>query len=170
MNGKNWPSGTQTICGCRFLCFFSICAIRNEVVFLLLEHSFQPLLQVICWKDFLKLKHLSFEIKKYIQPKPTEMEQNWIIFTPYGSIKNLWKIHPRDSHMCNSKEKNKVGKTTCKITWLDWSKTAKQISINSCRKFLCQYQASRWADKQALSLQFSFLRIFYTFQPSRLLF
>ena len=28
---------------------------------------------------------------------------------------------------------------------LDWSKVAKQFSVNSHRKFLCQYQASRQA-------------------------
>ena len=29
--------------------------------------------------------------------------------------------------------------------WLDWSKLAKQFSVNSQRKFICQYQASRQA-------------------------
>ena len=49
-----------------------------------------------------------------------------------------------------------------KITQLDWSKTANQFSVNSCRKFLWQYQASRRADKQALgtwSLSFSEFQI-----------
>ena len=41
-----------------------------------------------------------------------------------------------------------------KILWLDWSKTAKQFSVNSHVKFLCQYQASRQAGKQALGLEF----------------
>ena len=37
--------------------------------------------------------------------------QNWIIFTPYGLIKNLLQIHSRDSHM-EFTGKNKVGNTT----------------------------------------------------------
>ena len=49
--------------------------------------------------------------------------------------------------------------------WLDWSKTAKQFSVNSSGKFLCQYQASRRAGKQALSLESFFLRILDTFHP-----
>ena len=36
-----------------------------------------------------------------------------------------------------------------KIMWLDWSKTAKQFSINSHRKFLSWHEASRPAGKQA---------------------
>ena len=44
-------------------------------------------------------------------PKLTEMEQNWIISTPYGLIKNLWQIHSRDSHV-EFTGKNKVGNTT----------------------------------------------------------
>ena len=39
------------------------------------------------------------------------MEQNWITFTPYGLIKNLWYIHPRDSHV-EFMGKNEVGNTT----------------------------------------------------------
>ena len=50
-----------------------------------------------------------------------------------------------------------------KITRLDWSKTAKQFSVNSRGKFLCQYLASRQAGKQALSLEPFFLRILDTF-------
>ena len=38
-----------------------------------------------------------------------------------------------------------------KIIRIDWS------TVNSCGKFLCQYQASRRAGKEALGLQFSFL-------------
>ena len=29
----------------------------------------------------------------------TEMEQNWIIFTPYGIIKNLRQIHSKNRHV-----------------------------------------------------------------------
>ena len=35
-----------------------------------------------------------------------------------------------------------------KIMWLDWSKTAKQFSVNLRGQFFCQYQASRRAGKQ----------------------
>ena len=45
---------------------------------------------------------------------PTEVEENWIIFTPYGFIKNLPQIHPRDSHM-EFTGKNKVGNTMTHI-------------------------------------------------------
>ena len=31
-------------------------------------------------------------------PKLAQVEQNWIIFTPYGFIRNLWQIHFWDSH------------------------------------------------------------------------
>ena len=48
---------------------------------------------------------------------------------------------------------------------LDWSKTAKQFSLNSCGKCICQYQATRRAGKQALGLESSFLRILDTFHP-----
>ena len=41
---------------------------------------------------------------------PTEMDQNLIIFTPLRFIKNLWQIHPKDSHM-EFTGKNKVGNT-----------------------------------------------------------
>ena len=76
------------LCGCRFLYFFNLCDIKNEVVFQELELSspsrrvkqkkhkkkhkilaFKPLLQEIWLKNltsraFLKLQHLSFKIKK----------------------------------------------------------------------------------------------------------
>ena len=39
-----------------------------------------------------------------------------------------------------------------KTTRLDWSKVAKQFSVNSHGKFICQYQVSRRAGKQALGL------------------
>ena len=57
-----------------------------------------------------------------------------------------------------------------KIMQLDWSKTAKQFSVNSHGKFLCQYQAGRRAGKQALSLEHFFLRILDTSHPFKLLF
>ena len=33
------------------------------------------------------------------------------------------------------------------IAWLDWSKTAKDFSVNSCRKFLSWHKANRQASK-----------------------
>ena len=48
--------------------------------------------------------------KKYKLPKLTEMQQNLIMFTSYGFIKNLWQIHLKDSHMKLTR-KNKVGNT-----------------------------------------------------------
>ena len=57
-----------------------------------------------------------------------------------------------------------------KITWLDWSKTAKQFSVNSHKKILCQCQAGRQAGKQALGLEPFFLKIVDTFHILKLLF
>ena len=48
----------------------------------------------------------------------------------------------------------------------DWSKTAKQFSVNSHRKFLCQYQASRQARTQPgvfLSQNFRYFPVFQVF-------
>ena len=73
----------------------------------------------------------------------------------YGFIKNLWQIHLRYSHI---KFRGGGGGGECrqyqvrKITQLGWSKTAKQFSVNSRKKFLCQSQASRQADKPSLGL------------------
>ena len=57
-----------------------------------------------------------------------------------------------------------------KIAQLDWSKIAKQFTVNLCGKFLSQYQASRQEGKQALSFLFSLLRFLDNFQPFSLLF
>ena len=40
-------------------------------------------------KGFLKLEHLSFEVKKHMLPKLTEMEWNWIILTPLWFYQKL---------------------------------------------------------------------------------
>ena len=55
-----------------------------------------------------------------------------------------------------------------KIMWLDWSKMAKQFSVTSRGKSLCQYQASRQAGKPAICLESFFLRILDTFHPFNL--
>ena len=74
--------------------------------------------------------------------KLTEIEQNWIIFMPYGFIKNLWQICLRDSHV-KFTGKNKVWQChVSKVMQLDWSKTAKHFSLYSRRKFLCQLASS----------------------------
>ena len=102
--------------------------------------------------------------------KPTEMEENLIIFTPNGFIKNLPQIHPRDSHM-EFTGKNKVGNTMwAKLHGLIGQKQSKQFSVNLCKKIFCQYHMGRWGGKQVLALQFSFLKILETFQSFRLLF
>ena len=92
--------------GCRFLYFFSLCDVRNKVVFLILEYfslrgvkqkktqekneilAFKPLLQEIQLKPWL-LERVSEALtsklwnkKIYMLLKLTEMEHNWIMFTP----------------------------------------------------------------------------------------
>ena len=66
------------------------------------------------------------------------------LYSPsYGFIKNLQQIHLRDSHMKFTGKKLSQQHHVSQIMRLDWSKTAKQFSVNSRGKFLCQYQASR---------------------------
>ena len=177
--------------GCRFLYFFSLCDIRNESVFLLLEHSIlrevkqkkhiknmkfwflNPSYKRSDWKIQLTerfseaLTSKPWNKKKYILPKLTEMERNWITFTPLWydkkSLTDPFKGSPRGIHGKKQSRQYHLSK----ITRLDWSKTAKQFSVNSRGKFICQYQASR----QASALpEFFFLRILDTFQPFKLLF
>ena len=160
------------LCGCRFLYFFSLCAVKNEAVFLLLEHSslrgvklkkhvkkheilaLNPYYKRSNWKTWpsqIFSEALTFNLwknKKKMLPKFTGMEENGILFTPYSFIKNLQQIHLRESHM---KFTGKIH--VIKIMWLDWSKQKNiQFSVNSSRKFICQYQARRPASKQALGL------------------
>ena len=111
--------------GCGFLYFFSLRNVRNEVIYLILEHSsirdsgrlnkktwekFWPLnfyYNRCDWKtwrskDFseaLTSKLWSKKKKKNMLLKFTEMERNLIIFTPYNFIKNLRQIHLTDSHV-----------------------------------------------------------------------
>ena len=75
--------------------------------------------------------------KKYVLPKLTEMEQNWLNSSsaPYGFIKNLQQSHLRDSHV-KFTGKNMVGNTTwAKLRGLIGQKTAKQFSVDSRRSF-----------------------------------
>ena len=112
------------LCGCRFLYFFSLWDVRNEVVFLFLEHSslrggkqkkhvknmkFWSYNKRSNWKTSLAERFSEALTSKLWNKK--KYCQNWIIFTPYGLIKNLLQIHSRDSHM-EFTGKNKVGNTT----------------------------------------------------------
>ena len=112
------------LCGCRFLYFFSLWDVRNEAVFLFLEHSslrggkqkkhvknmkFWPYNKRSDWKTSLAERFSEALTSKLWNKK--KYCQNWIIFTPYGLIKNLLQIHSRDSHM-EFTGKNKVGNTT----------------------------------------------------------
>ena len=78
------------------------------------------------------------------------MDRNWIIFTHYGFIKNLWQIHPRDSHV-KFTEKNKVTNTTwAKLCGLIGQKWQKVFSKHTCKIYLSvsgkqtSRQASGW--------------------------
>ena len=129
--------------GCRFLYFFSLCDVRNKAVFLLLEHSsprrvkqkkyvknvkfwpLNPYYKRSDWKTLLAesfseaLTSKLWNKKKYILPKLTEMERNWIIFTPYGTIKNLWQIHSRDCHVeFTAKIKSAIPREQNYAAWL----------------------------------------------------
>ena len=80
--------------------------------------AFKPLLQEIWLKKTWLAERFSEALRsklwnkrRYMLPKLTKMEQNWIIFTPYGFMKDLRQIHQRDSHM-KFTGKNKVGNTT----------------------------------------------------------
>ena len=110
---------------------------RNEMVFLILEHSslrglnkknarknmtFWPLNSYYKrsdWKTWLAERFseaLTFKLwnkkkKKYMLPKLIKMERNWIIFIPHGFIKNLWQIHLRNSCV-KFTGKYKVGNAT----------------------------------------------------------
>ena len=112
------------LCGCRFLYFFSLWDVRNEAVFLFLEHSslrggkqkkhvknmkFWPYNKRSDWKTSLAERFSEALTSKLWNKK--KYCQNWIICTTYGLIKNLLQIHSRDSHM-EFTGKNKVGNTT----------------------------------------------------------
>ena len=113
--------------GCRFLYFFSLCDVRNEAVFLLLEHSsprgvkqkkhvkkreilaFKSLLQEIQLKNLIAERFSEALTSKYCWslPKWSKIE---LYSPPYGLIKHLWQIHSRDIHV-EFLGKNKVSNT-----------------------------------------------------------
>ena len=66
---------------------------------------------------------------KYMLVKLTKMKRNWIIFPPFGFIKNLWQIHLRDSHGKSPEKKWSRQYHVSEIARLDWPKTAKQFSL-----------------------------------------
>ena len=108
---------------CRFLYFFSLCDVRNEAVFLLLEHSsprgvkqkkhvknvkfwpLNPYYKRSNWKTKLAERYSEVVTSKlwnkkihiYCQslPKWSEIE----LYSLYGMIKSLWHIHSRDRHV-----------------------------------------------------------------------
>ena len=104
------------LCGSRFLYYFSLCDVRNEAVFLLLEHSslrqvkqkkheekheilaFKLLLQEIWWKNLTSRK-----IFKVLKVFCCQSLQKWskieLCSPPYIFIQNLQQSHLRDSHM-----------------------------------------------------------------------
>ena len=121
--------------GCRFLYFFSLCDVRKEAVFLLLEYSllrgvkqkkhqknvkFWPLntyYKRSDWKTWLAERFsealtskLWNKKNKYCRslPKWSKIE---LYLLHYGLIKNLWQIHSRDSHI-EFTGKDEVGNTT----------------------------------------------------------
>ena len=161
------------LCGCRFLYFFSLCDIRIEVVFLILEHSsprevkqkkhkkkqilvFKPLLQEI------KLKNMTVSRRKLFWSTLWNKKnaccwnlQKWSeieLYSPpsYVFIKNLQLIHLRESHM-KFMEKNKVSNTTsaklCSLIGQKWR--------NSFQKTLNNYLSDQASRHLASSFPFS---------------
>ena len=159
--------------GCRFLYIFSLCDIRNEAVFLILEHaslrglnrknmrknmkcwSLSLYYKRSDWKSWLSERFSETLISKLRNKKNTcrRSLQKWSNIELYSSPMVLLKIFDRSIYgiaTWNSQEKIKVGNTTWgKVAQLDWSKMPKQFSLNSRRKF-CQYQATRWASTWSL--------------------
>ena len=110
------------LCGCRFLYFFSLCDVRNEAVFLLLEHSsprgvkqekhvkkreilgFKPLLQEIRLKNLTGRRFSEVLTSKLWNKKNTYFWSlpKWSEFElyspPYGFIKNLPHTLPAHKH------------------------------------------------------------------------
>ena len=92
------------------------------------------------------------------------------MFTPLRYDKKISDRSIQGIAMWNSREKIKLAIPQEQNYVVDWSKTAKQFSVNSHGKFLCQYQASRRAGKQAVRLEPFFLRILDAFHIFKLLF
>ena len=130
------------LCGCRFLYFCSLCDIRNEVIFLILEHSslrwvkqktnikfwpLNPYYKRSDWKIWLSERFSEAVTSKHwdkkIHPaKPWNGAKLNYVHPPFGFIKSLRQNYLRKSHV-KFMRKNKVAKTMCaKLTQLDRSK------------------------------------------------
>ena len=123
--------------GYRFLYFFSLCDVKNKAKRSFWSLNFpdpgglnrkntrknmkfwplNPYYKRSEWKTWLAESFSEtptsklYNKKKYLLLKLVEMEQSWIMFTPYGFIKNLWQIHLSNSHM-KFTWGNKVDNTT----------------------------------------------------------
>ena len=120
------------------------------------------------WKTWLSQTLFEALHGQYMLRKLTEIEQNWIMFIPpwlyQESSTDPFTGQPREIHG----KKLSWQYHMSKFTRLNWSKTAKQFSVNSRGKFICQYQARRQEGKQAfglypLSSSLYFSEISYTF-------
>ena len=195
MKNHNWPSKSCNfqyvftpflkLCGCRFLCFFSLLDIRNEALFLILEHSgimglnrknmkFCPLnpyykrsdLKTCLSERFSEAPLSKLWNKKYMWPKVTEMEWNWIMFTPLGGfIKNLRSIYR--IAMWNSHDKIRPT-ILCEQNFMVWlvkkgktvfNKLLQQVPFSVSAK-----QASRQANSWSLVFLSQIFRYFPAFQ------
>ena len=107
--------------------------------------------------------------KKYILPKLTEMEQNWITFTRYGLIKYLWQIHSRDSHVeFTEKLKSAIPQEQNYVAWL--VKNGKTVFSKLTWKISSSVSGEQ-ADRQASTWPGIFLsRNFRYFPVFKLLF
>ena len=94
-------------------------------------------LVILEFKYLQKKKKLKTSCKATMLGKLTEMEQNWIMFTPLPFYQKSSVTHLRDSHM-KFTGRNKVSNTTwAKLHGLIGQKPAKQFSVSSRRKCLC---------------------------------
>ena len=118
--------------------------------------AFKPLLQEVWFKNLSESfsKALTSKLwnkKKYMLQKLTEMERNWIIFTPYGFIKYLQLIHViGEPHEIHWKKKKCWQYHVSKITQRDLSKTIKH------RKFLCSIREAGAEASKHLASRFTF--------------
>ena len=137
--------------------------LRNKAVFLILQHSslrglnrkntrknmkfwpLNPYEKRSDWKPCVSgnfsepLTSTLWNKKKDLLAKVTEMEQNELCSYTYDSIKNYRQINLK----WNSKKKWGRQYHTRKPAQTNWSKTTQQFSVNSHKKFLCQYQVSK---------------------------
>ena len=88
---------------------------------------------------------------------------NWIMFTPYGSTKNLRQIQLRDSHVKFS-GKNKVNLSHEQVNYMAWfEKNNKTVYSNIKQKISCQYRVSRQVSTWSLIILSHIFRYFPAF-------